>query len=99
MGTRLRISAPGLGACIGTIEDIRAIDDLPDLPGFTEAGFSAREILREWHVTRHALISYSPAPGVELMFSAVEIEGAWYDLRRQPLALEVIGQSSVTTTT
>jgi hypothetical protein len=35
MGTRVRISGPP-GVCVGRIEDIRAINELPPVPGFAE---------------------------------------------------------------
>src|SRR4051812_10363571 len=65
VGTRLRISAPGLGACIGRVEAIeRPAAGLPDygLPGVAEA---AHEILTEWGVSRVAAISYHASPAAE----------------------------------
>jgi hypothetical protein len=92
--TRVRICAPGRGACIGRIEDIRTPDDLPDIPGaWPQTGeFSPRQIVRDWGVSRVAMISYEPTAGQELVFMALEVAGEWYDLHRQHLMLEVIGQ-------
>jgi hypothetical protein len=93
MNTKVRISAPGVGACVGRVEDIRPVEEMPDLPGFETTGeFAPREILREWGVTRHASISYHMTPEQEVMFSAFEVGGEWYDLKRQKLTLEIIGQ-------
>jgi hypothetical protein len=88
--TRVRISADGIGACSGRIEDIREVSELPDTPLMPAE--LPRSILREWNVTRVALISFHAYPGQELIFGALEIGGRWYDLRRQELLLEVIGQ-------
>ena len=93
INTKVRISAPGVGACVGRIEDIRAAADMPDLPGFDRSGeFAPCEIMREGGVTRHAMISYHRTPEQEVIFTALEIGGDWYDLHRQKLTLEVIGQ-------
>lgn len=89
--TRVRISAEGLGACIGRIEDIRQPSELPDIPDLMGADVP-RTVLEEWGVTRLAMISYHNYPGQQVMFAALEIEGKWYDLRRQELTLEVVGQ-------
>lgn len=90
--TRVRISGPP-GVCIGRIEDIRPVAEMPDLPGFAVAGeFAPHEILREWGVTRHATISYRLDSGPEVVFGALEIAGKWFDLQRQHITLEVIGQ-------
>ena len=93
VNTKVRISAPGVGECIGRIEDIRSVDDMPDLPGFEKEGeFAPREILREWGVTRHAAISYHAGPDQDVIFAALEIDGEWYDQRQQKLTLEIVGQ-------
>ena len=93
MNTIELTSAPGAGECIGRIEDIRSVDDMPDLPGFEKEGeFSPREIMREWGVSRHAAITYHLTPDQEVVFVAIEIDGEWYDLHRQRLTLEIIGQ-------
>lgn len=92
--TRVRISgAPGV--CVGRIENIRTPDEMPDRPGFDTAGeFAPRQIAIDWGVSRVALISFHPNPEQEAVFVAFEIAGEWYDLKRQPLTLEVIGQYS-----
>ena len=92
INAKVRISAPGVGACFGRIEDIGAAADMPDLPGFDTSGeFAPREMMREGGVTRHAMISYHRTPEQEVIFTALEIGGDWYDLHRQKLTLEVIG--------
>lgn len=91
-GTRVRISAPSHGARICRIEDIRYLSDMPDLGGFGRGtGISPREILREWNVSRVATISFHDG-GDLFVFNALEIEGEWFDLRRQALTIEVVGQ-------
>jgi hypothetical protein len=93
MGTRVRISGPP-GVCVGRIEDIRAINELPPVPGFAEVK-RVHVILREKGVTRLALVSYFMGPHQEVAFTAVEIAGEWFDLNGQALTLEVIGQARV----
>ena len=92
--TRVRISVPGQGAAIGRVEDIRPPAEIPDLAGFATRGeFSPRAIMREWGVTRVAMIRYHVRPDQELMFAALEVVGGdWYDLQHQRLTLEVVGQ-------
>jgi hypothetical protein len=91
--TRVRISAGGIDSCAGRVEDIRRPEDLPEIEGFDQAGENAPvSILREWGVTRVAVISYEPDPNQQCVFTALEIAGEWYDMRRQKLTFEVIGQ-------
>ena len=91
--TRVRISGAA-GVCVGRIEDIRPIDEMPDITGFALGGdFAPVQILRDMGVARCALISYFATDHDEVMFVAMEIDGAWYDLQRQALTLEVIGQA------
>jgi hypothetical protein len=89
---KVRISAAGQGAVIGRVEDIRPPAEMPDLAGFSTRGeFAPRQIMREWGVTRVAMISYHATREQELMFAALEVDGEWYDLQRQHLTLEVVG--------
>jgi hypothetical protein len=89
--TRVRIAAEGLGGCIGRIEDIRTPAELPDIPDGMPAELP-RSVFEEWGVSRIALISYYAFPEQQYLFCALEIKGRWYDLRRQELTLEVVGQ-------
>jgi hypothetical protein len=86
--TRVRISGPP-GVRVGRIEDIRPVAEMPELPGpWPDSGeFEPHQIMRDWGVTRVAAISYD-----DFLFTALEIAGEWYDLKRQHLMLEVIGQ-------
>lgn len=88
--TRVRIAAEGLGGCIGRIEDIRTPGELPNLSDVLPD--HPRTVLEEWGVTRIAMISYYAYPEQQYLFCALEIAGKWYDLRRQELTLEVVGQ-------
>ncbi len=45
-----------------------------------QANFAPREIMRGGGVTRHAMISYHSTPEQEVIFTALEIGGDWYDL-------------------
>src|SRR5262245_52574869 len=95
MFTRVKISVAGGRTAIGRIEDIRRPEDMPDIAGSgapTDGEFAPRSILKEWGVSRLAMISYDVWPGQTVMFAALEIGGAWYDLKRQELVLEVVGQ-------
>lgn len=92
---RVRISGEA-GTVIGRIEDIRTVDEMPsgaelgvDLP--TEGEYEPRNILRELGASRVAAISYHATPNSELLFTALEIDGEWFDLRRNKLTLEVVG--------
>ncbi len=88
--TRVRISAEGIPACIGRIEDIRPIAELPDTDEMRAD--VPRSILAEWGVTRVAMISYYQFPEQQVMFAALELGGLWFDLQRKELMLEVVGQ-------
>jgi hypothetical protein len=85
--TRVRISGPP-GVCVGRIEDIRSIDEMPDLLEFDDV-----QDLRDMGVTRVALVSYRPTDHDELTFFALEIGGDWFDRSRQALTFEVVGQA------
>lgn len=91
--TRVRISGPP-GVCVGRIEDIRGINELPPAPGFAEMKI-VNAIMRDKGVTRLALVSYFMTEHQEVAFTAVEIAGEWFDLNGQALTLEVIGQARV----
>jgi hypothetical protein len=92
VNTKVRISAAGQGAAIGRVEDIRPPAEMPDLAGFsTQSEFVPREIMREWGVTRVAMISYHATRDQDLIFAALEVDGEWYDLQSQRLTLEVVG--------
>lgn len=88
--TRVRISGAA-GVCIGRIEDIRTIDELPEIPD----QIMPTEILRDMGVTRIAAVSYFATDHDEVLFFALEIGGAWFDLQRQRIELEVIGQQGL----
>jgi hypothetical protein len=85
------------GSVVGRVEDIRSVDEMPaaaelgvfDLPAGGE--FEPRAIMREMGVEHVAAISYHTAPNAELLFTALEIGGEWFDLKRQRLTIEVIG--------
>ena len=90
---RVRITGEA-GTVIGRVEDVRTVDEMPDLPelGLPTAGeFAPRNILRECGAVHVAAISYHASPDAELMFVALEIGGEWFDLKRKKLELEVIG--------
>lgn len=73
------------GTVTGRIEDVRTPDqDRCPGPGLLDEE-SATEILRDQGVARLAVISYRESDGVPLLFVAMEIEGEWQDLQRQPL--------------
>ena len=79
--------------CIGRIEDIRPVAELPEVAAMPVE--MARSVLTEWGVTRVAMISYYTYPNCQLMFAALEIGGSWFDLSRQELGLEVVGQFAI----
>jgi hypothetical protein len=94
--TKVRISAAGQGVAIGRVEDIRPPEEMPDLAGFSDRGeFAPRQTMREWGVTRVAMISYHADREQELLFAALEVDGEWYDLQRQHLTLEVVGHEGM----
>ena len=65
--TRVRISADGIPGCIGRIEDIRPIEELPDVDEMRAE--LPRSILAEWGVSRLAMISYYMFPDQQVMFA------------------------------
>src|SRR5262245_15901830 len=79
--TRIKISAEGGDAAYGRIEDIRPPAEW-DIQLFAE----------DEHITRIARISCSPARDSEVIFTAFEIYGHWFDRNGRLLNLEVIGQ-------
>lgn len=90
---RVRITGEA-GTVVGRIEDIRTIAEMPaaaavgvSVSEFGEPG----DMLREMGVEHVAVITYHAAPSNELMFTAIEIGGEWFDLKRQRLTIEVIG--------
>lgn len=99
-GLKVSISAPGRGTAAGVIEDIRTRNEMPNIDGFDITGetrglsiwreYAPRSILAEWKVSRVAVISYTMDDGLQVMFTALEIDGRWWDLKRQQLTLEVI---------
>src|SRR4051812_31899494 len=89
IGTRLKISAPGVGVCIGRVESLTSLTELPDILGMK---LQVQAILAEWGVTRVGAISYHATAFAEMLFYALEIDGEWYDMRRQKLTLEIVGQ-------
>lgn len=90
-GTRVRVSAPELGAVVGEIVDIRAPGDLPEISEDPELGAHTRDLLRTWGVTRVAMIAYNYG-GQMVIFVAMEVNDNWYDLQRRRLAIEIVGQ-------
>ena len=94
---RVRITGETAGSVVGRVEGVQTVDEMPaaaelgvfDLP--TGGEFEPRAILREMGVEHVAAISYHSSPNAELLFTALEIGGEWFDLRRQRLTIEVIG--------
>jgi hypothetical protein len=97
---RVRITGELAGSVVGRIEEIRPVDQMPspielglsDVPAAGE--FEPRAIMREWGVERVASISYHATANAEYLFTALEIGGEWFDLKRQRLTIEVIGAYS-----
>lgn len=89
---RVRIEVEGIGVSIGRVEDVRQVEDMPDIPGVRSR--EAKAIMREWHVTNVAMLSYHATPATQFLFCAIEIGGEWYDLKRQRLQLQIIGRVS-----
>lgn len=90
---RVRITGEA-GTVVGRVEDIRTVAEMPaaaevgaPLSEYGEPG----DMLREMGVEHVAVISYHTSPNAELMFTAIEIGGEWFDLKRQRLTIEVIG--------
>lgn len=93
---RVRISGKA-GIVIGRIEDLRTVDEMPDLPelGLPVAGeWAPKNILRERGVERVAAISYHYTPHSEVMFWALAVGDKWYDLQGEELTLEIVGACS-----
>jgi hypothetical protein len=86
---RVKISAAAGRVVIGRVEEMRRPDELPHLPGMSAE--AARETLQEWGVSRVAIISYHTSPDSQFLFVALEVEGHWFDLKRNALEIEVIG--------
>ena len=90
---RVRISGEA-GTVVGRVEEIRPVDDMPELPelGFATAGeFAPKSIMQEFGIERVASISYNATPNAQYLFTAVEIAGEWFDLKRNKLTIEVVG--------
>lgn len=91
-GSLIRISNPARGAVNGEIIDVRTPAELPSLSrkvwGKLQVA-AVRRILAEWRVTRCALVGYRYG-AKDVAFFALEINGRWYDLKRQELTLEVL---------
>ena len=85
-GDRVRISG-ATGTVYGRVEEVKRPGDLPDVPG--AAAQPAREALTEMEVSRVAMLSH-PHGRQRLLFAALESGGEWYDLKGQPLAIEII---------
>lgn len=87
-GQRVSITAArAWGSCTayGRIESLKTPAELPDIQGIEAA--AARKILREWHVSHVAVITYNDGRR-DLTFCALSVRGRWYDLRRQELTIE-----------
>jgi len=90
---RVKISAEGIGSVVGRVEDICTPAAIPELPiVLPEMRDEVVTVLAEWGVSRVAMISYYADAHVQYLFTALEIAGEWWDLKRQRLTLEVIGQ-------
>jgi hypothetical protein len=92
IGTRVSITGAAAGA-IGRIEQIWPIDMVEFVPGVDASGDAMRREWKAWGVARVALISFHVTRYCEAMFAAYEVAGAWFDLRGNPIALEVIGHA------
>jgi hypothetical protein len=92
---RVRITGETAGSVVGRVEDVRTVDEMPaaapELGLPDEGEFEPRAIMREMGVEHVAAISYHSSPNAELLFTALEIGGEWFDLKRQRLTIEVIG--------
>jgi len=90
---RVRISGEA-GTVVGRVEEIRPVEEMPEFAelGFPTAGeFAPKSIMREFGIERVASISYYATPNTQYLFTAFEIGGEWYDLKRNKLTLEVVG--------
>jgi len=91
-GDAVRIGNPARGSVAGSVIELTTPAALPALPSHSFDNLktaSVRAILREWHVEEIALLAYR-WNGREVAFIALRISEAWYDLKRQPLTIEVI---------
>jgi hypothetical protein len=89
-GSIVTISGPDGGTCKGRVAEILTPDHMPDLEG--RPASAAAAVLAEWHVTRVAMISHWAGRKRQVVFAALEIEGQWYDMHRQPLTIEPAAQ-------
>lgn len=94
LASNMRVRITGdTKSLIGRIEEVQTVAELPDLPGVglpVSGPFAPKNILLEWGVTRVAMITYHTSPEQQFMFTALEIEGEWYDLKRQKLEIETV---------
>ncbi len=90
---RVQVSGEA-GTVIGRIEEIRTIDELPEVPAGVFGDFAPTAVLRGLGVERVAYISYHASAEQQLIFAALEIRGEWFDLRHQKLELEIVGVCS-----
>ena len=79
---RIKINNGDGGAVVGRVEEVRPVGELSG---------EVREALAAWGVSRIAAITYHSSPAAQHMVTAVEIEGAWFDLDHKPLHIEVVG--------
>jgi len=91
---RVKISGND-GAVIGRIEELRRVSEVPEAAAGDIFGIVVpRERLRQLGAEYVASISYSVSPGNQILFSAVEIGGEWFDLMGQKLEIEIVGVCS-----
>jgi hypothetical protein len=76
------------GDVIGQVVDVCTPDELPLGPGHPTGEFIS--VLKEMNVSHLAHILYH-CGDVDVMFTALAIDGEWYDLHDQHLTLEVVG--------
>ena len=91
---RVRITGEFVGTCVGRVEEVRPVAEMPELAelGFAPVGeFAPKSIMQEFGIERVASISYHATPTAQFLFTAVEIGGEWFDLKRQKLTIEVVG--------
>jgi hypothetical protein len=74
---------------VGRIEEMRKPEDLPEIVGAPSAELAAA-ILKEWQVTRIAIISHCG-----LIFAALETAEGWWDLNHQALIITPVERPSV----
>lgn len=90
-GTRVKITG-GKAEAIGWIEHNWPLDEIEFVDSFESKCAATMEMLRSLGVKRVALISFRITQHTEAVFTALEIGGAWFDLQRNPISLEVVGQ-------